>query len=127
MFSIKINGLRNLEDSLDRLSDMEQNVIEPGSYKWFQGLRARLKSYPYPAKRPNQTYQRTGNLANSWGVDGSAGHWFIRNSAEYSEVVVGDNQGKYFKGRWWRLRYVVEELVPGLGEIMLKGIGDQWR
>lgn len=122
MFSIKIVGLSNLEDSLDRLSKMEETVIEPGSYKWLQGLRARLKAKPYPPKTPIQTYVRTGKLASSWGVTGQS----ITNSAGYSEWVVGDNQAKVHKGRWWTAREVVEEETAGLGDILIKGIEDQW-
>lgn len=126
MFSIKIVGRENLEDSLNRLKDMDRTVIEPGSYKWFQGLRAKLKSKPYPPRTATQTYVRTGNLANSWGVGGGNGNWYVRNSADYSEWVVGDDQAKVHKGRWWKVRDVVEENTDGLGDVLIKEIEGQW-
>lgn len=122
MFSIKWAGLDNLEDSISRLADMEDTVIKPGLRKWLPQVRAALKSKPYPAKRPLQTYVRTGNLANSWAGQGMS----ITNSANYSESVVGDDQASMHLGRWWKARDVVEEEAGQMGDILIKGIEDQW-
>lgn len=122
MFSIKWAGLDNLRDSLSRLADMEDTVIEPGKRKWLPQVRAALKSKPYPSKRPLQTYVRTGILADSWAVQGNS----ITNSSGHGEWVVGDEQFWAHLGRWWIARNVVEDETPGLGDVLIKGIEDQW-
>ena len=127
MFRIRWEGLEALRDSLDRLIDLEETVIEPGAYKWFQHIRAKLKGKPYPAKRPGQKYVRTGNLANRWAVEEGAGSWFVRNTAPYADEVVGDRQSEYFKGRWWTARDVVDQETPFLADVLIDNIEAQWR
>lgn len=103
---------------------MDKTVLQPGVRKWLPQVRQALKAKPYPAKRPLQTYIRTGNLANRWAIVGGI---TIVNTADYAEPVVGDDQADAFVNRWWTARSVVEdESGESLGGILIKGFEDQW-
>lgn len=94
------------------------------TYGWAQVVRARLKSTPYPARRPRQRYVRTGLLANSWRAERQGAGVLIANSAPYHGYVVGDAGGRgqawMHRGRWWLGRDVVEEARPALREALVR-------
>lgn len=104
------NRVRNkLRTAAAKLPDRTEKVVGA----WARQTRAFLKSTPYPAKRPGQSYVRTGTLANSWRARRvKDGVWNIENSAEYSGFVVGENQAWMHEGRWWKARDKMQERIP---------------
>lgn len=67
----------------------------------------------YPPELPNQRYQRTYNLRDSWRRSqarrtGRSVIVDIDNAMEYGPAVMGENQEPSFKGRWRRLRAIGE-------------------
>lgn len=74
----------------------------------------------YPPRRPRQRYIRTGHLGSSWNTrmissKRSAVVMSFRNTAEYSQKVVGRNQDAIHQGRWW----IASERVVGEREGLL--------
>ena len=114
-FQLVITGNDELLARLRSASAKAPGVMDEISYRWAQNVRAKLKSTPYPPKRPGQRYVRTGRLANSWRAErkgkGRAG---IINSASYSGYVVGKKQAWMHRGRWWLGRNVLMESAPEL-------------
>jgi len=85
--------------------------------------RGRLKAEPYPPKRPNQTYVRTGNLATRWAVEKQAATRFtLVNRANYSGYVVGlpDEQAWMHQGRWWSAAKILVRDTPLLVDMISK-------
>ena len=113
-----IAKLRNAETKAPR-------VMDDATYRWRQSVPAKLKSTPYPPKRANQRYVRTGRLASSWRAERLGnGRVLIANSAPYSGYVVGggarNRQAWMHSGRWWRGQDVIIENLPELGHNIVK-------
>jgi len=114
-FQLVITGNDELLARLRSASAKAPGVMDEISYRWAQNVRAKLKSTPYPPKRPGQRYVRTGRLANSWRAERKGkGRALIVNSAGYSGYVVGKKQAWMHRGRWWLGRNVLMESAPEL-------------
>jgi hypothetical protein len=114
-FELTITGNDELLARLRSASAKAPGVMDEISYRWAQNVRAKLKSTPYPPKRPGQRYVRTGRLANSWRAERlGKGRALIANSAGYSGYVVGKKQAWAHRGRWWLGRNVLMESAPEL-------------
>jgi len=114
-FQLVITGNDELLARLRSASAKAPGVMDEISYRWAQNVRAKLKSTPYPPKRPGQRYVRTGRLANSWRAERKGkGRAVIINSAGYSGYVVGKKQAWTHRGRWWLGRNVLMESAPEL-------------
>jgi hypothetical protein len=114
-FELVITGNDELLARLRSASAKAPGVMDEISYRWAQNVRAKLKSTPYPPKRPGQRYVRTGRLANSWRAERKGkGRALIVNSAGYSGYVVGKKQAWMHRGRWWLGRNVLMESAPEL-------------
>jgi len=114
-FQLVITGNDALLARLRSASAKAPGVMDEISYRWAQNVRAKLKSTPYPPKRPGQRYVRTGRLANSWRAERKGkGRAVIINSAGYSGYVVGKKQAWTHRGRWWLGRNVLMESAPEL-------------
>jgi hypothetical protein len=114
-FQLVITGNDELLARLRSASAKAPGVMDEISYRWAQNVRAKLKSTPYPPKRPGQRYVRTGRLANSWRAERlGKGRALIANSAGYSGYVVGKKQAWMHRGRWWLGRNVLMESAPEL-------------
>jgi hypothetical protein len=114
-FQLVITGNDELLARLRSASAKAPGVMDEISYRWAQNVRAKLKSTPYPPKRPGQRYVRTGRLANSWRAERKGkGRAVIINSAGYSGYVVGKKQAWMHRGRWWLGRNVLMESAPEL-------------
>ena len=130
--SVEMKGYNRVQNDLRRTVVLLERELDPMVYKFSQEIRAELKSKPYPPKRPNQTYVRTGNLANRFGVSrqGDA-RYSINNSAPYGSYVVGNSQGRgqawMHAGRWWKMRDVVQENVPRLTAAIKREIERIWK
>ena len=136
-FSMEIRGYNRVENHLRRLaSDMEKE-LDPAMYAWAQDTRARLKSTPYPPKRQNQRYIRTGRFASSWRVDKTQdSRYQINNFARgprggfYAGYVAGDGQGQnqawMHQGRWWIARDVIEGRMDNLRTRMIQRLVQVW-
>lgn len=136
-FSLEIRGYNRVANNLRRLaSDLESELDEP-MYRWAQDTRAALKSTPYPPKRPNQRYIRTGRFASSWRVDKTGdSRYQINNYAaapgggRYAGYVAGDglgqNQAWMHQGRWWIARDVIEGRMDNLRTRMIQRMVHIW-
>ena len=114
-FQLVITGNDERLARLRSASAKAPGVMDEISYRWAQNVRAKLKSTPYPPKRPGQRYVRTGLLANSWRAERKGkGRAVIINSAGYSGYVVGKKQAWMHRGRWWLGRNVLMESAPEL-------------
>ena len=120
-FQLVITGNDELLARLRSASAKAPGVMDEISYRWAQNVRAKLKSTPYPPKRPGQRYVRTGRLANSWRAERKGkGRAVIINSAGYSGYVVGKKQAWFHRGRWWLGRSVLMESAPELKAAAIK-------
>lgn len=135
-FSLEIQGFNRVENKLRHLASNLPHISQEVIYKWAQGTRAILKSTPYPPKRPNQKYKRTGRLASSWRAARTTTGATIENRAAfrgrgYSRYVVGDGKGErqawMHKGRWWKGRDVINKETPELTKELAKRIKQEWR
>lgn len=124
-FQLTIRGNDEIVAQLRAAASKSPRQMDDALYRWAQGVRGKLKSTPYPPKRPNQRYVRTGRLASSWRAERLGnGRVLIANSAPYSGYVVGggarNRQAWMHSGRWWRGQDVIIENLPELGHNIVK-------
>ena len=120
-FQLIIIGQNAVTNKLRTTAAKAPHAMGDITYRWAQGVRAKLKSTPYPPKRPGQRYVRTGRLANSWSaVRMSQSTVRIANSAPYSGYVVGKKQAWFHRGRWWTAQSVIVENRPELRAAVIK-------
>ena len=105
-FELTIIGQNAVTNRLRTAAAKAPGAVGDATYRWAQDVRGKLKSTPYPPKRPGQRYVRTGRLANSWRAERvSQSRTVITNSAAYSGYVVGNSRGErqawFHRGRWW--------------------------
>lgn len=111
MISVTVRGNNRVANHLRTVATSAPKAFDNVMYRQMQGWRSDLKAEPYPPRRPNQTYIRTGRLANSWGVQKqSAGKYRIVNTAPYAGYVVGArSQAWMHKERWWTVEEILSE------------------
>ena len=120
-FELTITGDQEVINRLRTAAAKGPSAFDEVSYRFAQNMRAKLKSTPYPAKRPGQRYVRTGRLANSWRAERLGnGRALIANSAGYSGYVVGKKQAWFHRGRWWTARDVITQSAPELRGAAIK-------
>ena len=124
-FELTITGDQEVINRLRTAAAKGPSAFDEVSYRFAQNMRAKLKSTPYPAKRPGQRYVRTGRLANSWRAERLGnGRALLANSAGYSGWVVGggphNRQARVHAGRWWTARSVIEQSAPELRAAAIK-------
>ena len=124
-FELTITGDQEVINRLRTAAAKGPSAFDEVSYRFAQNMRAKLKSTPYPAKRPGQRYVRTGRLANSWRAERLGnGRALIANSAGYSGWGVGggphNRQARVHAGRWWTARSVIEQSAPELRAAAIK-------
>ncbi len=124
-FQLTIRGNDEIVAQLRAAASKSPRQMDDALYRWAQGVRGKLKSTPYPPKRANQRYVRTGRLASSWRAERQGqGKVLIANSATYSGYVVGggarNRQAWMHSGRWWRGQDVIIENLPELGHNIVK-------
>lgn len=105
---------------------------------WAKDVRKDLATKPYPAKRPNQKYKRTGRLARSWSAKKEDTlSVSINNTAAdrpghyYTGYVVGDPRGAEQAGvhqnRWWIAIRVVNAHRTDLRIAMSQVLHSAWK
>lgn len=140
--SVSIAGYNRLQNGLRRLASDLDKELDPVVGRWSQETRGKLKSTPYPPKRPGQRYIRTGRLANSWrSRKKKDSQYVIENMAAgprgklYATYVVGGPLGNavrefaqawMHKGRWWMAKDVIDEELPRLRTAMIQRIVHIW-
>lgn len=104
-------------------------IYDPVLWKWAERVRTRLRSTKYPPRRPTQTYQRTGNLANRWAkIRTAPGAIMIANRSEYSGWVIGrSSQAWMHAGRWWVADDIVEDEARALPDELKAAYVNTWR
>ena len=122
-FELTITGQNAVTNRLRTAAAKAPAAVGDATYRWAQDVRGKLKSTPYPPKRPGQRYVRTGRLANSWRAERRGkGRALIANSAGYSGYVVGKKQAWMHRGRWWLGRTVLMESAPELEAAAIREI-----
>lgn len=126
---ISIKGYNRVANGLRASINYFEDDLDGDVRQWSQETRAELKKTKYPPRRPQQTYVRTGKLANSWGVrKRSKARYTITNSAAYSSYVVGDAQGRnqawMHAGRWWKARTIIQGRAAILTERLTNKVTD---
>ena len=117
---LDIKAYNRVRNDLRRKVIESPQVADRVTRQWALNTRQVLKQTPYPPKRPNQRYVRTGRLANSWKVvkQGTAQYQITNSAANrgrlYAGYVVGLNQAWMHKGRWWIARDIVAQEIPNL-------------
>lgn len=113
--SMRVEGTNRVANRFRTAAAKTPERLDAGIQKWAQSIRAKLKSTPYPAKRLNQRYVRTGNLANRWAVEKvKKAAYNIVNRVAYSGYVVGEEQAWMHEGRWWKAKEEMERYTPDL-------------
>jgi len=115
--NIKIHGYNRLMNKLRKLAVSNPEIGDEPVREFAQDMRATLKGTPYPPKRPQQKYVRTGRLANSWKVKREgASRYAIINTARskrtgefYAGWVVGQKQAWMHVNRWWKAVDIVKK------------------
>lgn len=125
-------GRRRIRTMMERIKRrMQEYPPEPAGQSTVSTHNVLGRTY----KRARGRYQRTGKLGASWAIEkvGGGMGYRLSNNAErkgrtYGQYVVGDAYGTgqawMHKGRWQKLRDVVDEEVEQLpeeidGEIIL--------
>lgn len=117
MIEVKLNGFNRVRNSLRNSAREMPRTTGRVVGEHVRTLRTIAKSTPYPARRPKQTYRRTGRLANSFrAVRGDRlGEWSIQNSALYAQHVIDKEQQAWMhKGRWWTIQDIERRYRPQL-------------
>ena len=125
--SIDLNAYNRVENKLRKAASDGAEWLDDEVGTFARRQRRRLKNARYPAKRPGQTYVRTGRLANSWKAEKRANaQWTIRNSAKYSGWVVGrETQAWMHKNRWWIFEDEMEKTTPDLTKALANRVMDE--
>lgn len=117
--SVKVDATDALK-ALDRLDDPAL-AEDMATYVAEQVVLPKLAQYPsrsgkkqpfvsdksrrffFAALRSGQIrlpYRRTGDLGSQWQRLPFAHGILLQSGVDYSEIVIGENQGAYFKGNW---------------------------
>jgi hypothetical protein len=137
--SYDIKGHQAVKNSLRKLASEYREETDSIIEQWAKERKVQLKAFGYPAqkkaKQPFKTdkqrrwffwalnngmisvpYQRTGRLANSWGISRVGwSDYAVRNSAPYSAIVIGKStQSKYHLGHWWVAQDIIDANKPEL-------------
>lgn len=118
---INIRGFEQTDQDLIKVTPLVEKDTEEVIRVWGQQERAKLKSTPYPARRPGQRYIRTGGLGRSWAFNKlSKGHFALVNSRLYSSFVVGLKQAWMHVNRWWIAEEEIKEDVAQIKPMLLR-------
>jgi hypothetical protein len=119
MMEIIITGLDDLINDFERIHKDLKKTLEIATHKAMDYVHSTVP--PYPAPRPNQTYQRTETLGRSITTEvrnlGSDIIGAIGTNTVYAPWVISDEavpglggpQAWMHKGRWWTLQGVVRK------------------
>ena len=113
-----VRGTNRVRNQLRAIAAFYPRKVDGVAHRDMQRIRRKLKAKPYPPKRPQQTYRRTGLLSNKWAVRRTKpGVWAIVNNASrrgkpYPGFVVGDRQAWMHKNRWWIASEEIEKEMP---------------
>ena len=126
--SIELRGYNRVANKFRHIASKGADGLDDEAADFAKEQRRKLKAKPYPAKRPNQKYIRTGRLANSWRAEKrAAAQWTISNSASYAFWVVSrKGQAKVHRNRWWIFEDEMEQATPKLTKNLTNRILDEW-
>ncbi len=124
MISVQLVGFNRVRNNLRKATREMPRLTDRVVGEHTRTLRQVLKSTPYPSRRPQQAYRRTGRLANSFNAKRERlGEWSINNSALYSQYVVGkERQAWMHKGRWWTVQDIERRLRPQLTRSLTQAV-----
>lgn len=118
---ITFDGLEEVEKDLGKTIERINDLPETTFVEWSKEVIQSLKD---KTPRPRGTYQRTGNLQNSWNVIKLTDGVSVSNNAtnrrgtNYSRFVVGDGDGlgqsNTNRGNWYLMREEVDTLIKDL-------------
>ena len=139
MISMRIRNFDRVRNMLRHLAATQPDLTDEIVGDWAKDMRGTLKGTPYPQRRPNQTYVRTGQVANRWAaLQVRSGIWEITNSAKnpktgepYAYRVVGDDKGEdqawMHLHRWYLFREVIDGFAGDLTRRMTRSLENYWR
>lgn len=91
----------------------------------------KARRYFFAALRSGQIrvpYQRSGDLGSKWQRLPFAHGILLQSGMDYSEIVIGENQGAYFKGTWRSITQTATDLETDAGlaatAFLVEKIGD---
>jgi hypothetical protein len=113
--TVTVKGLAELRAKFGDAHPVIQRELYRAMYRAVTGELGRMPSYPPPV--PYSWYTRTMLLGRSLtsmvgGASGAASEvqkvgtnvqGVVGTNVEYAGWVIGNNQGRPFRGRWWRL------------------------
>jgi hypothetical protein len=127
---VKVTGLDRLQRQLQRLGRDWPREIEKGGEKALYYVWGEIP--PYPPPPPDSTYRRTGTLGRTLTTrrgrtPGALGE--VRAFAEqirivagsaipYADLVVGAQQARVHRERWWKLTTVVKDVMGDVTRIL---------
>lgn len=121
--SVEFKGYNRVRNQLRAAAAYFPEVVDPIIEKHTKKQADMLRHKPYPARLPNQKYQRTYNLQRSFRAQrkGTAA-WAVINRARdrrgryYAVWVIkkGMQNRKYHLHRWWTLDDTLAETAPEL-------------
>jgi hypothetical protein len=143
----QVAEVKGLHELIGKMTAYPQELVKTMAV----GMSASLNIFwenvpPYPAARPESTYDRTGTLGKSLGSDQSGGatgnpsiysikqlgggnfEGTFGTNLEYAPYVIGDTtQAEVHKGRWWQMQTIaakstdkITQLWNSIGEKLAK-------
>lgn len=119
----EIRGWNRVRNQLRTVAKYHPNVSDRVVERHTKRVAGQLRRKPYPPKRPQQKYQRTGDLGKSFRAQKERdAHWRIINrvkSRKYQRpyaihVIKKGRQPWFHKNRWWTIDEEVEKTMPEL-------------
>ena len=111
----RIVGKERLTRQLETLKGFAKKQADPVFKKYARWQADKLRAKPYPPMLPNQKYQRTMKLKNSFGFRKlGASNYAVTNDRKGAKWVIkkGMQNQRYHLGRWWTMEDELEKGLP---------------
>lgn len=125
-----MQGSNRVRNQLRTWAAKNPEITDPVIRAHANNERIILKATPYPARRPNQRYRRTGRLANSFAVERikKASYAVINTRPGAGWVIKKGFQNREFHvNRWWTMEDEMAKRMPMLTQDLSEAIEDEWR
>lgn len=127
MITFDIRAYNRVANKYRKLASDGADMLDGSVEEFVKSERRWFKARPYPPKRPNQKYVRTGELANRWKAEKrGASRWQLVNRRSGVVFVVGDKQAKIHKNRWYIAADEALKHMPQLTEILTDKVTEVW-
>lgn len=125
---VELRGYNRVANKYRKFASDSADMLDDEIGEFTKAQRRYLKSKPYPPKRANQKYIRTGELANRWkATKNSNSRWAISNDRKGVKFVVGKkDQAWMHKNRWWIFEDEMSKATPKLTRSLTARIIEEW-